>query len=91
MKKWYVQNMMVFSKKEKIKKMTDNLIKIELLDNSQISNVTLRILRELIQFNMTNINTKQLANYGESCHMPTIFPILMLQLLCTNFLVSGRP
>ena len=38
MRKWYVQNMMVFSKKEKIRKMTDNLMKIELLDNSQISN-----------------------------------------------------
>ena len=30
--------MMVFSKKEKIRKMTDNLMKIELLDNSQINN-----------------------------------------------------
>ena len=38
MRKCYVQNMMVFSKKEKKRKMTDNLIKIELLDNSQISN-----------------------------------------------------
>lgn len=63
MKKWYVQNMMVFSKKEKIKKMTDNLIKIEHLDNFQISNDTLRIQRELIQFNMTNINTKRVRNH----------------------------
>ena len=61
--KWYVQNMMVFSKKEKIKKMTDNLIKIEHLDNFQISNDTLRIQRELIQFNMTNINTKRVRNH----------------------------
>ena len=50
MRKWYVQNMMVFSKKEKIKKMTDNLIKIELLDNFQISNDTLSTQSELIQF-----------------------------------------
>jgi hypothetical protein len=33
MKKRYVQNMMVFSKKEKIMKMTDNLIKIEQLSD----------------------------------------------------------
>ncbi len=63
MRKWYVQNMMVFSKKEKIKKMTDNLIKIELLDNFQISNDTLRIQRELIQLNMTYINTKHVRNH----------------------------
>ena len=63
MKKWYVQNTMVFSKKKKIKKMTDNLIKIEHLDNFQISNDTLRIQRELIQFNMTNINTKRVRNH----------------------------
>ena len=63
MRKWYVQNMMVFSKKEKIKKMTNNLIRIELLDNSQISNDTLRIQRELIQLNMTCINTKHVRNH----------------------------
>ena len=30
MRKWYVQITMVFSKKEKIKKMTDNMIKLNL-------------------------------------------------------------